>query len=571
MVAPETIEEVKAVFSLMRSKVNGFAKKKRFYILETMDLFSSKISIAKLVPALLVLDGLDQKKAIAEFVKPTFLSINKNVEILASTNEIFNAKTIHLDRGSLYTLVSDIARILIGLFKQPYLDTFTDIDSHVELLLRVLRENPVFRPGLTENDPIEMIEDPAEIRRVVLQFVSTIQSHEALYNYSLKRHAYYKLFLARMTSGRRFGGIDPFEISRIFAGVLLVNRQLAPPDSLIEGMADPELFNSPETLHARQDFIERLSPSMVFSVISGVKSSLSKLSRHDFSKEFGPVHRLTAKSILKKVWTAFINFGESGFALMTEPFKVLFQAVKKTYKRFVDTERGIAPPPEPEQEVAEAVEPEGPKLIAKDGDAMALARQHYELVETDVTAFRGEYDGASQKDYGYNARLFRGDEVAERHIGSAFEKFFVGMASEPGLKTIKYHEGQTFQEHYAAFTFGEKLIALGRTHLKNVSLAEVQQKDIFPYVLLFEKAKDKAFGRVLSRMVVETQEIYNEESLTTNNETLFFESLYLLLHLLSEHDWNTADAQGTLKFLIKELSSRSTAPMFLKAWPKMEA
>ncbi|OGG94053.1 MAG: hypothetical protein A2527_09375 [Candidatus Lambdaproteobacteria bacterium RIFOXYD2_FULL_50_16] len=570
LVPTEAVEEVTEVFALMRAKVNSFAKKKRFYILETMDLFSSRISIGKLVPALLVLGGLEQKRAIAEFVKPTFLSINKNVEILASTNEIFNPKTIHLDRGSLYTFVTDIARILISLFKQDYLDSFTEIDSHVELLLRVIQENPIFKPGLAADDPIEMIEDPKEIRRVMLQFVSTIQSHEALYNYSLKRHAYYKLFLARLTTPGRFKGINPFEISRILAGVLLVNKQIAPGDRLIEAMADPENFNAPTTLLSRQEFVDRLSPSTVYWAISEFRNSLSKLSSHDFSKEFGPVSRLSAGSILKKVWSAFIAFGESGFAFMTEPFRVLFQAVKATYKRFVENENKKEDKPsapkvaQPKPKAALALD-----LIAKNADAMTMVRQKYQLVETDVTAFRGEYDGASQKDYGYNTRLYRGNELAMRHLGAAFERLFGSLKGTPGLKVIKYYEGTKFQEYYAAFRFGNRLIALGLTHLKNVSLAEVQQKDIFPYVLLFEKAKDKAFGRVLSRLTPDTQDIYNEESLTGINEGIYFESLYLLLHLLPEADWNGASAQESIKFLVKELEGRKTIPLYLSAWPSL--
>jgi len=154
-------------------------------------------------------------------------------------------------------------------------------------------------------------------------------------------------------------------------------------------------------------------------------------------------------------------------------------------------------------------------------------------------------------------------------LGAAFERLFGSLKGTPGLKVIKYYEGTKFQEYYAAFRFGNRLIALGLTHLKNVSLAEVQQKDIFPYVLLFEKAKDKAFGRVLSRLTPDTQDIYNEESLTGINEGIYFESLYLLLHLLPEADWNGASAQESIKFLVKELEGRKTIPLYLSAWPSL--
>ena len=88
-VSKEIVEEVRKTLHIMRLKINSLESRKRFYILETMDFFRSGISIGKLIPALLLLKNDDRKKAILEFVIPTFLSINKNVEILVSTTETF--------------------------------------------------------------------------------------------------------------------------------------------------------------------------------------------------------------------------------------------------------------------------------------------------------------------------------------------------------------------------------------------------------------------------------------------------------------------------------------------------
>jgi len=545
LLSPGVIEEVKLAFASMRNRLNGYAPKKRFFILETMNFFSSKISIGKLIPALLVLDGSELNRAIAEFVKPTFLSINKNVEILASTNEIFNPKTIHLDRGSLYTLVSDIARVLTGLFKPVYLNGFDDVNSHVELMLRVMSENPIFSHANSE-EPSQMLEDSALTRKVVLEFVSTIQSHEALYNYALKRHAYYKLFLARLTSGRRFGGVAPFEVSRVFAGVLLGNRQLAPPESLVKRMLDPETFSNLETLKECQKFVALLSPSMVYKLIGDIKNSLQTLSQTDLNREFGAVSRLSITHLLKRVWSGFIAFGEKGLDLMTEPFRVIFTSVKKTYRSFVSTE--AAPPASPEIKIPGQV-----TLIPKN-DAAVEALSSFKLVQTDVVAFRGELEGASQKDYGYNARLFKQDEVTIMRFRNVFERLFVALENEEGVRTIRFPSQHKIREYYGAFMFENRLLGIGLTHQKQLNLDQIQQKDIFPYALLFSEAKDKAFGRVLSRVAVDSGKLFNEESLTANNSKVFYETIYILLHLLPEADWENIDCQLVIKFLLEELA-----------------
>lgn len=573
LVPDDVVAEVRRIFAGMRNRLNSYAPKKRFFILETMDFFSSKISIGKLVPALMLLEGDDQKIAIAEFVKPTFLSINKNVEILASTNEIFNQRSIHLDRGSLYTFVSDIARVLLGLFKRSYLDGFDEINSHVELLLRILKENPIFRPGYDGTEDSQMQGDAADIRKVVLEFVSTIQSHEALYNYSLKRHAYYKLFLARLTAGRRFGGVPPFEVSRVFAGCLLTNEQLCPPEELIQSMLDPEQFNNPEVLQSRRDFVDRLSPSTVYKLIGDIKQSLSATAQSNFNQEFGSVARMGVKNILKRVWSGFIALGEKGFELMTEPFRVIFQAVKNTYRAFVAEEKGGgAPIAEPKK----VEEPTGPREIGKDvliekNDQALAAVGKFNLVKTDVVAFRGEFDGASQKDFGYNARLFKQDEVAIMRFHHSFERLFHSLEKQEALYVIRFQTAHKIREYYAAFQFGEQLICLGLTHQKHMSINQVQQKDIFPYVLLFSAAPDKAFGRVLSRKVEGDERYYNEESLTANNAKVFYETVYILLHQLPQKDWKSLDCQMALKFLIEELSKVKDGKglMFLSEPPQL--
>ena len=56
-VPEQVITEVKNVLRGMQNKINKLPASKRLFILETVDLFTSKISIGKLIPALLILTG----------------------------------------------------------------------------------------------------------------------------------------------------------------------------------------------------------------------------------------------------------------------------------------------------------------------------------------------------------------------------------------------------------------------------------------------------------------------------------------------------------------------------------
>jgi len=330
-------------------------------------------------------------------------------------------------------------------------------------------------------------------------------------------------------------------------------------------------------LKARREFVEQLSPMVVYKLIGDIKTTLQNLTQSDFNREFGDVTRLSVKNILKRVWSAFILLGEKGFELMTEPFKVIFQVVKNTYRAFVAEEgtqgldggRKAAKAP---AEAEAATEAGKEVLIPKNAQAVSCMSR-FRLVKTDVVAFRGEFDGASQKDYGYNARLFKQDELVLMRFLHSFERLFQAMEHEAALYVIRFQAQHKIREYYAAFEFDEQLICLGLTHQKSVSINQIQQKDIFPYILLFSGAQDKAFGRVLSRKVEETGRLYNEESLTANNTKIYYEATYILLHALPERDWNSLDCQMAVKFLVQELEKvkDSKGFLFLTGAPKLPA
>ena len=549
----EVVDEVRKSLHSMRLRINALEAKKRYFVLETMDFFRSKIGIGKLIPALLLLKGDDKKKAILEFVIPTFLSINKNVETLVSTDELFTSKTVHLNRGSLYSFVADIAKILLPLFTKQCLDQYPNIISPIELITKIIQVERGGSGIRGRHLYSKMIDDEEVIRRIILDFIVSIQSHDALFNYSLKRHGYYKLFLARLTSENRFEEVEPFVASKILAGCLVGNDQRKPDDSLIDAMIHQKKYNAPVTTTAKKKFFNTLAPPTVFKLISQFKIHLQQLTKKKIERGFEEVQELAVKSVLKRVWTGFSKLADGGLSMITGPIEIIVDQIKLTLSSFAKEER------EEEEKTKRSSEKPVVPVISKRAESIDFLKRRYAIVETDIIGFRGEFEGASQKDFAYNSRFFKKGEITLLEFNLCFQRLFNHLKKNKKVREIFFKEQEGIKEYYVAFLFDNRLITIGLTHVRTKESGRIQQKDLFPYIILFSESTERKKGRVLSREVIHQgrKKVFNEEILGVDNAEFFYKSVLYILHLLPEEDWASSVSQSCVKFLIKELRKLS--------------
>lgn len=559
-VPQEVISEVFDALKSMQGRVNALEPRRRFYILETINFFSSKIGIGKLIPALVTLSGEDQKKAICEFIFPTFFSIQKNIETLVACDTIFDTENIHIDRGGLYVFVSDIGRIVIRLFNKSFVAQATSGSTILGFLTSGF-DSSTFQlneklGAASEFAYQEMIDDEDRIREIVLEFIQAIQSHENLYNYSIKRDLYYKQFLADAIKSNRFKGVDAIDVSKVLAGCLLVNEQQPPPEALIEGMLDPERFNSKEVRKMQRQFIDGLSPSIIYRLIGRLRVSLQNISKTNFGKEFQEIQKFSVKTILKTVWGGFINLVEKGLSITTGPFLNAFAQVKRAFDTFVEEEKIRDDTVTASMLDGTGLQSGETNYQSKNLDAFSQMTQSFHLVETDVISFRGEHEGATYKDFGYNTRLFRNDEKLMVQFLSTFRLLFKKLATDDKVREITYPNHQKVREYYAAYQFDRYLFVIGMTHIKNPKLPVIEEKSIFPYALLFVQSKTRKEGKAVSRIVKKDDQtrVFNEIGFSGKTAKLFYEALYLLLHLLPGEDWEKPAAQRCVVFLTKELN-----------------
>ncbi len=559
-VSAEVIEEVHNKLKFMQNRINSLPAKKRFFILETINFFSSKISIAKLIPALLVLEGEDQKKAICEFALPTFYNINKNVEILVANDELFSAKTLHIERGALYTLISDLAKTLIKMFDSDFVSSFGEMGTPIEFLLNAFdpKTFEISSSLSSETGYIfsKMIDDDELIRKLTLQFVTLIQSHEHLYNYAVKRHLYYRSFLLDLITAEQFEGIDAIDLSRILAGCLVRNEQLRPEDELIDLMIDEKHFKSVETRKLMEAFIDQLAPSTILSVINRVKASLQHLTKADFSEQFQDVQKMSVKTALRNMWSGMVRLIDSGLSKAAAPLIKVMDFVKETYNSFISDE--TIKDKEEIEDIAgrkNAITYRKGDLIPKNLESFAIMTQHYQMVESDVIGIRGEHEGASHKDFGFNSRVFRKNEKLLIDFYDCVQRLFAFLENHDKVKVITFEKQSKIREYSVSYVFGKYMISIGTTHLRIPNSLIINDKDLFPYVLLFKEGTKKKFGRVLSREVVVngTLKLFNEMEFSASTSIFVYESLYLLLHLLPEKAWKAREVQSCVAFLIDEL------------------
>jgi len=390
----------------------------------------------------------------------------------------------------------------------------------------------------------------------VLEFIVAIQSHESLYNYAKKRSDYYKGFLLKLTRVNRFQDIDPIDISKILAGCFVANEQLQPPDALIAKMVDKAAFNASDTLEMQKQFIDKLSPSVIFRLLGRFRVSLQHISKVNFGNEFQDIQRFSVKTILKNVWEGFIELVEKALNITTGPFLYAFNQVRKAYEGFVEEEQKRDESIKSSLFESATTTVEQPAIFSKNLDAFSQMTQSFKLVKTSVISLRGEHEGATYKDFGYNFRFFRNNEGLMVQFLSVFRLLFQTLASDKNVIEITYENQRQVREYYAAYKFDIYLLCIGLTHIRNPKLPMIEEKSIFPYIILFKEEGKIKEGNAASRTIVQggVTKAYNELRFTGKTAKIYYEALYLILHLLPGEAWEKQFSQACINYLVKELN-----------------
>lgn len=289
----------------IRKTINAFPQEKRFFILQTIDFFNTPANIDYVIPGLMNLDKPGQKHEVLDFIYSTFSTLNKNIETIISIPEMFSQPSLHVERGGLYSLASDIAKSITNLFREEFRNKFKDSSSEVARALQMFksykpkaeRDAVVLEPMLLSH----LLEPATNLRMAVLDFISLIQTHNLLLLYAKKRYAFYKRFLKHILSNAKFNLLESDVSSVILTGCLVTNPQISPPQPLIEAMTHPEYYNSMDTHKAFARFVDLLAPTTIYDLIGDYKLSLREVESGRIASDPKNENDWSAKSIFLKL------------------------------------------------------------------------------------------------------------------------------------------------------------------------------------------------------------------------------------------------------------------------------
>ena len=295
------LELVQKALNEIRITLNQFPHKKRFFISETINFFENRNQIEKVISALLFTREQAKQQDMLEFIYSTFSTLNKNIETIISTPQLFSSASLHIERGGLYSLASDIARLMSQFFKKEFLAKQEDSASDV------VKIKTIFANFRFTNSPRQttlslfhiegLIADTTQLRETLLAFISAIQTHDLLLLYAQKRHQYYAYFLKTIVQRTTVKRLESQHLCGILAGCLLQNTQLDPGKQLIRELISKPGLDSTATRQLYETFVDQLAPSGIYNLIQDYKQSLQQI-LHPPKREPSP---LKTKPFLKSV------------------------------------------------------------------------------------------------------------------------------------------------------------------------------------------------------------------------------------------------------------------------------
>jgi len=139
---------------------------------------------------------------------------------------------------------------------------------------------------------------------------------------------------------------------------------------------------------------------------------------------------------------------------------------------------------------------------------------------------------------------------------SVYRLLFQTLASDKNVIEITYENQRQVREYYAAYKFDIYLLCIGLTHIRNPKLPMIEEKSIFPYIILFKEEGKIKEGNAASRTIVQggVTKAYNELRFTGKTAKIYYEALYLILHLLPGEAWEKQFSQACINYLVKELN-----------------
>ncbi|MCZ6842586.1 MAG: hypothetical protein O7G32_07130 [SAR324 cluster bacterium] len=553
--------------------VNKLGENRRFFILQTINLFGEPYVITKFIQ-LLLNEGIETRKGLACLFLTTFKSTHNVVGMLTAQDWLFPAPKGNADQGELYVFQSDLARMLLKLFPSDFLQS--QASKHnvediypIEFLVKIVQKNNLKQLQKA------VIGDDNTIVIILIDYMALLQTHYALFIYGLKRYEYLKHFLVnKLRQQGTLERLEPADVSKLVAGALVGNEQLTPHDDLIHDLIRENRFHRSEVIAAEAEFVDQLTPNTLDKVIQQVYSMIKKLSKPsaDLDEAFQEVRQLSERDgFVAKLHAGFMELVERGLIAASD----LVRDIRNSFRAKFDKRKKAQ---------AEKRELVRVKTLAQPKILSSLeSLKQYRMVTTDKLGYRGGEGKTIQKDFAETFKLFKDDEQMVFYFKKCFFTLFRFFEEHPELSKVSVIEQphpsgdeEPFHEWYVAFripNLNDRLM-LGQPHLLCLGLTNFPRQDravsgpvsaydayegeLDPYVILFVgNPTPQGSGRAISRRAEGNRRTFNQLPILDDHMPIVYEALHDILHLLPEEEqayWNAEEVQFCLGFLRRSIA-----------------
>ncbi|MBF0277282.1 MAG: hypothetical protein HQM13_05820 [SAR324 cluster bacterium] len=213
------------------------------------------------------------------------------------------------DIGNLYSYLDILANVLRKMLNRQYITEryqyYTDEKKRnnesgyisYPLLLSLILKNESKKEIIDQMILLGQ-EEKNEIKAVLLEFIKTLQTHEFLYLYTIKRHIYLKHFVLELLQDKQLASIPNFYVGMVITGALLSNEQFKVPYDLIELLMDESQCYQEPTKTKLAESLGELSPKtlddLLRYILKGSYLIAGKESKKILEKKFEEAKVLSA-------------------------------------------------------------------------------------------------------------------------------------------------------------------------------------------------------------------------------------------------------------------------------------
>ncbi|MGK5092323.1 hypothetical protein WDW89_09980 [Deltaproteobacteria bacterium TL4] len=572
-----TLEHVRGICSRGAATIQALPPETRFWMQITV---ASRNSLYECAQKIIQTSPFGRKQIAYQSFFFKFKATYEVVKSLKADERIFTENaSFSLDRTEQL-----LARLAAKILNYRIIELELDEDSETQKTdPSLIIYNYVQRHK--EYEILEALTEDSVMIDALVDFMTLLNTHEAVADFAQARNLKLKLFILDVVTQKMFEGIDPFDLARIVAGLIMVIEQMDPDlvdyslgmtGELTKVLTDYDLYSSGNVSTHLQSYLNQLNPAQIDDLAKTLLFVLTKITA-SYPRSYDVLEEVRVLSKFEKLGVTIDEisnqFSEGvqrlkvrGIQLLNT-FVEMLENLEEKFRNYHEEKKRAE-----ESEVFEEIE-EASLTVNKEPEFENMANQ-IRFIETDQVDYKGERDTP--------IRLYReihlalgGDENESfiRSLKHCFRFLFDEKLLSYSLLLDEkpYHSTFHFPEFQAKIGSGkETFYTIGLTKVTGREnfhkLYDISGNDLYldPYILKLKGYEDLSqVNEIKNRKVTVEDKTFEIHAVPISKAHHYeiFKVMLALLHLLpsNEEGFYASDAQTCLQYLKNRLEDLEPA------------